>query len=237
MSGGTSQSGLGNIGPTLVSARSLDEYVAMFRLTDLDLGGSVLDCPGGAASFTAEARRAGVAATAVDPMYAAEPRWLAEHAVDEAVRGNRHAASSVESFVWTFFADVSDHLTKRTAAARAFGHDLIARPASYVAGALPMLPFRDRSFELVLSSHLLFMYADRLDGDFHAAAALELARVAQREVRIFPLIGDPRIDTGPIIDVVTDAVEAVGCTTAVRSSSYEFQRGGYEMLIILPPGP
>ena len=32
--------------------------------------------------------------------------------------------------------------------------------------ALPDLPFPDDAFDLVLSSHLLFTYADRLDADF-----------------------------------------------------------------------
>ena len=42
-----------DIGPYLVSARSAAEYRAMFALTDDDLRGRVLDCPGGGASFTA----------------------------------------------------------------------------------------------------------------------------------------------------------------------------------------
>src|SRR6185312_14755600 len=102
--GGTTPSGLPNIGRTLVSARSFDEYAAMFALTAADLSGSILDCPGGAASFAAEARRRGSSVTAVDPVYAAPSDWLAEHAVSEAVRGNQHTASALDAFVWTFFA-------------------------------------------------------------------------------------------------------------------------------------
>lgn len=100
---------------------------------------------------------------AVDPVHAASPAWLAEHAVEEAARGNRHTASSVDSFVWSFSTNITDHLKRRTTAARLFGDDLLAHPSAYVAGRLPSLPFRDASFDLVLSSHLLFMYADRLD--------------------------------------------------------------------------
>jgi len=57
-----------------------------------------------------------------------------------------------------------------------------------VAAALPTLPFPDRSFDLVLSSHLLFSYTDRLDVAFHLAALLELARVSRGQVRVFPLV-------------------------------------------------
>jgi SAM-dependent methyltransferase len=225
-------SGLPNIGRTLVSARSFDEYVAMFALTEADLGGSILDCPGGAASFAAKARSRGTCVVAIDPVYAAPVDWLAEHAVNEAVRGNRHTASSIDSFEWTFFADITDHLNRRTHSARVFGEDLVASPSTYVAASLPRLPFRDASFDLVLSSHLLFMYADRLDTDFHIGAACEMARVARREVRLFPLISDSGADTTTLLDAVRDAVTARGYATAVKPSPYEFQKGGNEMLII-----
>ena len=44
-----------NVGNFLISARSFEEYLAMFALTELDLRGDILDCPGGGASFTARA--------------------------------------------------------------------------------------------------------------------------------------------------------------------------------------
>jgi SAM-dependent methyltransferase len=225
-------SGLPTIGRTLVSARSFDEYVAMFALTSEDLAGSVLDCPGGAASFTAEARGRGSSVVAVDPIYAAPAAWLAQHAVDEAFRGNRHTASSVDSFVWTFFTDIADHLHRRMAAARLFGHDLAVNPSAYVAGSLPQLPFQDESFDLVLSSHLLFMYADRLGANFHVAAAREMARVARREVRIFPLISEAGTDTSSLLDAIRNGVTADGCSATIAPAPYEFQKGGDEMLVI-----
>lgn len=98
-----SLSGLPAIGPTLVSARSFEEYLAMFNLDDADLTGRVLDCPGGAASFAAEAGARGVDVLAVDPVYAADHTWLGEHGKSEALRGNRHTASCLDAFSWTFF--------------------------------------------------------------------------------------------------------------------------------------
>ncbi|MGN6474679.1 MAG: class I SAM-dependent methyltransferase [Mycobacteriales bacterium] len=236
MPGERNPSGLPNIGRTLVSARSFDEYVAMFALTDVDLRGSILDCPGGAASFTAEARCRGGRVVAVDPVYEGSAEWLARHAVEEAVRGNRHTASALDAFVWTFFTDISDHLERRTAAARRFGADLAASPSSYVAASLPRLPFRDASFDLVLSSHLLFLYADRLAEGFHVAAACELARVARREVRLFPLISDSGEDTTALVDAVCGAVAEQGFTASIRPSPYEFQKGGDRMLVIARQG-
>jgi len=93
----TSPSGLPAIVPTLVSARSFEEYLAMFNLDDADLTGRVLDCPGGAASFAAEAGARGVDVLAVDPVYAADHAWLGEHGKSEALRGNRHTAVALAS--------------------------------------------------------------------------------------------------------------------------------------------
>jgi hypothetical protein len=52
-----------------VSARTVDEYVRMFDLSPADLDGEILDCAGGAASFTAELREQGGVAYSVDPLY------------------------------------------------------------------------------------------------------------------------------------------------------------------------
>ena len=49
--------------------RSFDEYVRIFELTADDLGGRILDCGGGPASFTAEATERGYSVVACDPIY------------------------------------------------------------------------------------------------------------------------------------------------------------------------
>jgi hypothetical protein len=56
------------------------------------------------------------------------------------------------------------------AAGARFAVDMGNHPDRYVAGRLPELPFVQASFNLVLSSHLLFGYADRLDMPFHRTA-------------------------------------------------------------------
>ena len=61
--------GATQIGEYLVSARSMAEYRAMFSLTDADLRGRILDCPGGGAAFTATACAGGATAIAADPAF------------------------------------------------------------------------------------------------------------------------------------------------------------------------
>ena len=87
----------------------------------------------------------------------------------------------------------------------------------------------------MLSSHLLFMYADRLDAAFHAAAAAEMLRVSRREVRIFPLVADPGEPVEHLIEAVFEVPTARGASAERVPSWYEFQRGGNELLILTPP--
>jgi hypothetical protein len=54
-----------NVGEHLISSRSFQEYEAMFMLADGDFRGRLLDCPGGASSFTLQASDRGALVTAV----------------------------------------------------------------------------------------------------------------------------------------------------------------------------
>lgn len=161
----------------------------MFALTEEDLRRRILDCPGGASSFTTEVTAAGGDITACDPIYAtATPAELALVALTEVERGNAYVRAHPGGFVWTFFADPAAHRTTRRAAAGIFAAHQATGSNHYVPAALPELPFEDRRFDLVLSSHLLFSYSDRLDLDFHHRAIAELVRVARSEVRLYPLL-------------------------------------------------
>jgi hypothetical protein len=145
-----------NVGDYLISARSFDEYRAMFAITDADLAGAVLDCPGGSSSFTAGASAAGAMALAADPVYARPGGSAGPLAVAETRRGSAHTAAGADRYVWDFYGDIDGHAAVRRASAEIFARDLAARPGRYVAAALPAPPFADGQFDLVLSSHFLF---------------------------------------------------------------------------------
>ena len=105
----------------------------------------------------------------------------------------------------------------------------------YVAGALPALPFSDRSFDLALCSHFLFLYSEQLTDAFHLAAIREMCRVAS-EVRIFPLLelgGRPSRH----VPAVVDRLRRDGLEVTIETVPYEFQRGGNQMLRIQLPTP
>lgn len=97
---------------------------------------------------------------------------------------------------------------------------------------LPDLPFEDRSFDLILSGHLLFTYTDRLDANFHLEALLELVRVTRSEVRVFPLLQHTSHSDSQLLDHPCSQLSASGIHTQMRPVDYEFQRGGNEMLVL-----
>jgi hypothetical protein len=204
--------------------RSFQEYRRMFALTDKDLAGNILGCGDGPASFNAEATELGYSVVSCDPVYAFtgnEIESRVEACYDTVIsqlRGNRDA------FVWDYFRD-PDHLGEcRLAAMRRFLDDFQAGKAEgrYVVGSLPKLSFADGQFSLAVVSHLLFLYSEQLDLDFHLAAFGELLRLAH-EVRVFPLLGLDRCwspHVGPVREYLTRA----GFGVEVVAMSYEFQR-------------
>jgi hypothetical protein len=214
--------------------RSFDEYKRMFALGASDLNGRILGCGDGPASFNAEATRFGHRVISCDPIYRfgteeIQRRIAAtyDQVLDQA-RLNQH------EFVWgNGIRDVEELGAVRLAAMERFLDDYAAgrREGRYIDAALPALPFADRSFDLALCSHLLFLYSVQLGESFHDAALRELGRVAA-EVRVFPLLalGGER---SPFVDGSMRALREAGFEVTVEGVPYEFQRQGNEMLRIV----
>jgi len=212
--------------------RSFDEYRGMFALSTGDLTLRILGCGDGPASFNAEATRRGMTVTSCDPIYRWEAVQIRERIVatyDQIIDQTRRNS---DEFVWSSIRSIDELGQVRMAAMEAFLDDYRQGRADgrYVEAELPTLPFADRSFDLALCSHLLFLYSVQLGEDFHRDSLRELCRVA-REVRVFPLLalGGQRsvyVDRG-----VAD-LRASGHDVSIESVPYEFQRGGNQMVRI-----
>lgn len=210
--------------------RSAAEYQAMFGLDKADLGGRILGCGDGPASFNAELSAQGRVVVSVDPLYAMSAAAI-ERRIERAfgevmdqVRRNQ------EDFVWAHVPSIEELGRRRMTAMRRFIADYPGGKAEnrYVEASLPDLPFDSGSFDLALSSHLLFLYSDQFDLDFHLRALEEMLRVAP-EVRVFPLlqIGGT---ASPHVEAIVDAFESRGAVATVEMVAYEFQKGGNRML-------
>lgn len=224
-----------SIGEYLISSRSFDEYRAMFALTDDDLAGRILDCPGGGSSFTATAAAGGSDVVAVDPVYAIPRERLADRLQQELARGSRWAEANADRYVWDFYGDLAGHARVRAESGRLFLDDFGRHPRRYLPAELPRLPFPDDDVDLVLSSHLLFTYADRLDPAFHLAALLDMVRVSRREVRVYPLVDQAGRELPELVDGLVAALTTKGVRAAIETVGYEFQRGATSVLRLRVP--
>ena len=212
--------------------RSFDEYRRMFALDAADQALKIVGCGDGPASFNAEATWRGLRVTSCDPIY----RWDAKQiqtrvavTYDVILEETRRNA---DEFVWTSIASIDELGQVRMSAMETFLEDFPSGKVQgrYVEAELPTLPFPDASFDLALSSHLLFLYTAQLGEAFHRAAIREMCRVAT-EVRIFPLLALGG-HTSPIVPVISDELSHVGLTISIERVPYEFKRGGNQMMRI-----
>ena len=204
----------------------------MFALTEHDLTRRILGCADGPASFNAEATRRGAQVVSTDPLYdftAEEIRGRIKEVCPQVLEQTRE---NRDGFVWKEFTSIEALGRARLRAMALFLADYPTGRSDgrYIAAELPALPFADGEFDLALCSHLLFLYSDQLSVEFHVESVVELCRVAE-EVRIFPLIALGNAPS-PHVEAVTRAVEALGKQARIETVSYEFQRGGNQMLRI-----
>jgi hypothetical protein len=216
--------------------RSFDEYRRMFALTDEDLQMRIIDCGGGPAGFASEATRRGTHVVACDPLYQWDTRQIRERIAATSVNILEQTRQNQDEFVWNSITSVEELGEIRMTAMEAFLDDYDAGrlQGRYVNAGLPALPFADRSFELALCSHFLFLYTTQLSDTFHRAAIAEMCRVAT-EVRVFPLLALGG-GTSPLVEQVSAERRRAGFDVSIEEVPYEFQRGGNEMMRIRPHG-
>ncbi|MES2694902.1 MAG: class I SAM-dependent methyltransferase [Verrucomicrobiota bacterium] len=214
--------------------RSLAEYAQFFAL-DLHAlrGRDVLDVAAGPSSFTAEACARRINAVAVDPRYGAPLDSLAAQVQLDYAQMFSQMRAKPRLFKLKSFPSIdAAELDRRTAAQRFISdyetHFIHNR---YVTGSLPLLPFFDGTFDLVLCAHLLFTYAKRFDHDWHLAACKELVRVSAGEVRIHPLCGADG-KPYPGLPRLRRELKDAGIASEVRAVDYEFFAGATSMLVL-----
>lgn len=215
--------------------RTFEEYMKLFDLNEDLLGaGPVLDCPAGASSFTAEAGRRGVQATACDILFDRPLDLL----VGKGRKDVEYIYDKVEErshlFTWDYYRDRDGLVSYRNRALELFAEDYARGldEGRYVHAELPSLPFADNTFALVLSSHFLFLYGDRLGLDFHIASIEEMLRVCHGELRMYPLT---ELDIRPYqyLDMVIDRIRTKGYTIEIVPVPFEFQKGSDRMMRIM----
>jgi hypothetical protein len=213
--------------------RSFGEYVAMFSLTEEDLAKRIIGCGDGPASFNSGLTKRGGQVVSVDPLYRFTKDDIHRRIDESYTKVMEQTRRNSHEFVWTSIKSADELGRVRMAAMEEFLADypLGLRQKRYVDGELPRLPFDDRTFDIALCSHLLFLYSEQLSEDFHVASIKELCRIAA-EARIFPLL---ELGTRPSrhVQAAVARLARDGYSVHIEQVPYEFQRGGNQMMRVI----
>ena len=139
----------------------------------------------------------------------------------------------MNGFNFDFYKTIEKHKHHRQNALKLFNIDYDKK--RYFNYELPVLGFEDKGFDLLLSSHLLFVYDDRFSYEFHLTTIKEMLRVANR-VQIFPLIDfqnlneDEEKNFSPYVYRIMEDLK--NYSVVIEEVDFEFQpRGNYQMVI------
>jgi hypothetical protein len=214
--------------------RSYDEYISMFNLTEAELGLRILGCGDGPAAFNSALSQRGGNIVSIDPVYAFNAEQIRSRISETYSTVMTQMRNNQSDYVWGAIPSVEQLGTIRIAAMETFLADFeVGKQAGrYISGELPVLPFANQQFDLALSSHFLFLYSAHLSAEFHLQAILEMLRVSS-EVRVFPLLTLNGAKS-PYVQFIAERLMEQCFGAEIRQVSYEFQRGGNEMLVIKP---
>jgi hypothetical protein len=213
--------------------RSKKEYMEMFNLTQEDvLNKKILGCGDGPSSFNTEVDYDGGEIVSIDPLYAYSKKEIMQRIDEVASVVMEEVKANADKFVWKNIPDVEslEHIRIESMMEFLMDYEDGQEEGRYVEAELPNLPFEDHSFDLALSSHLLFLYSEHLDAPFHIDAIEEMLRVA-KEVRIFPLV-TLQSKPSPHVDKVMAYLKEKGYAVEIVKTAYAFQKGGDEMMRI-----
>ena len=217
----------------LITGRLYEEYIAFFDLDIKELKGKkVLDCPSGASSFVSSASTKDIDAVGTDILYQFDIDAMqkqGEISIDKIYED----VSWMDGFNFDFYKSIDNHKKFRQKALAEFSKDY--NDKNYFYNQLPKLNFEDNSFDIILSSHLLFVYDDRFDYEFHRDSILEMLRISD-EVKIFPLVDFKNSHVGeeknfsPYVYKILDELKEFSCE--IKKVDFEFQPRANYMLKI-----
>jgi hypothetical protein len=214
--------------------RSLEEYRQMFLLSENDLKSKILGCGDGPSSFNYEATSLGGNITSIDPIYKFSEKDIKQRIIETSNEVMEQLRINKDKYVWKNIESIDALYDIRMKSMDNFLRDYERGKSEgrYISNTLPDLSsFVDKSFDIVLCSHFLFLYSEQLDLDFHIKSILEMCRLAKSEVKIFPIL-DLESNRSKHLDKVLEVLDKNNYKYSIEKSSYEFQRNANQMLRI-----
>lgn len=217
-----------------MTCRDFEEYTRMFSC-EFQHGDRVLDVAAGASSFGADARSRGIRAVSADPLYTLSPQDMAERGNRELEEAEGKLDGIPHIYSWSYYGSPQRHEALRRVSLGRFLEDYgkLSGTDAYVPAFLPVLPFGDESFDVVLCSHFLFLYGEQFGDDFHWEAVRELVRVTRKggEVRIYPLL-DLKWKPYGKLEELMDSLQDQGLTVTLEETELDFIPGSRHLLVI-----
>lgn len=212
--------------------RSMDEYIKIFNLTNADLNKRIIGVGDGPASFNVEMTYQGKSVVSVDPLYQFSGDEILQRFNEVVDNIINQVKATPNDWVWSYHKSPDDLRHNRVKVIQKFlsDYEIGKKNNRYTVGELPKLAFKNQEFDIALCSHLLFLYSDHLDYDFHLNSIGEMLRIAQ-EIRIFPLI-TLMWKRSQHIDRIIKHYTSKGYTIDIEKVEYELQPGGNQMLRI-----
>lgn len=223
-----------NLNKVALIGRTFEEYYKIFRLGDFSSNQlKILDVGSGVSSFCAEAQDLGMNVMAMDPIYDHGAKELAikcEQDIDLIIK----ELDGVEYlYIWNIFKNKEQLKKQREEAYKKFiAHYRNNRNEFYISESMPKTSFENNQFDIVISSHLLFLYDHIFDYSFHEETIKEMLRITSKEIRIFPLLnlyGKKSI----YLDDILEYIDLNDVEWSIEKVDYEFIRGGNEILKII----
>ncbi len=216
---------------TVPWGRNLDEYRAMFNLTNYDLDKRIISFGDGPASFNFEMTSLNKNVVSIDPIYRFSKDELKQRIIETKDIVIEQTKNNLENFVWTKIKNVNELEKIRLSAMDNFLQDFEAgkKENRYLNHEMPnKTKFDDLPFDLGLSSHFLILYS-QLGLDFHILSINEMLRVA-KEIRIFPIL-NLNAERSELLNDIMECFQK-NYIVKIEKVDYEFQKNGNEMLLL-----
>lgn len=212
--------------------RSMDEYIKIFNLTNADLNKRIIGIGDGPASFNAEMTHQGKSVVSVDPLYQFSSNEILQRFNEVVDNIINQVKATPNDLVWSYHKSPDDLRQNRVKVIQKFlsDYDNGKQNNRYIFGELPNLVYPNQKFDIALCSHLLFLYSNHLDYDFHLNSVAEMLRIAE-EIRIFPLM-TLMSKPSQYLDNIVKYYSEKGYKINIEKVEYELQPGGNQMLKI-----
>lgn len=207
--------------------RTYSEYKRMFDVSkEAFEGKKILDVGAGVSNFCAIGNAFGLDITAADPIYQYMANEIEVQCEEDLNALMQQLPLAKTHYNWDFYGDLEGLKVSRLSAYQTFLKDYQNNRSNYVQAEINKLPFPDKSFDVTLVSHLMFLYDHLFSAEDHIEFFKELIRVTKEEILIFPtknLTGE----NSKWVDLIVKNEAFLDQTFRIEKSEFEFQKGNY----------